>query len=71
MFDYVTERNVLLFNPRTQNWFEHFNWNSDGTKIIGRTAVGRATIIALDLNKERFIRIRKHWVKAGWHPPKD
>jgi hypothetical protein len=70
-FDYVTEKTVPIFNPCTQNWFEHFRWNNDRTKIIGKTAVGRATIIALDLNKERFMRVRKHWASAGWHPPKD
>ncbi len=68
-FDSITEKTVPIFNPRTQNWNEHFSWSKNGTKIIGKTAVGRATINALHLNRERFIKIRKHWVSAGWHPP--
>lgn len=41
---------VSLFNPRVQYWYEHFEWSLDGTRIIGRTPVGRATIIALRMN---------------------
>jgi hypothetical protein len=70
-FDKITQKIISLFNPRQQNWHEHFQWNKDGTKMIGKTAIGRVTILALDLNKPRFIRVRKNWVLAGWHPPKD
>jgi CRISPR/Cas system Type II protein with McrA/HNH and RuvC-like nuclease domain len=70
-FDEVTNETVSIFNPRTQNWNEHFSWNKNATKIIGQTSIGRATILALNLNRERFIKIRKHWVSAGWHPPKN
>lgn len=58
-----------LFNPRTQVWAEHFAWNEDGTRIIGQTAVGRATVAALSLNGELRVRARALWVEAGWHPP--
>ena len=71
VLDVKTNKMVLLFNPRTQNWDEHFKWNKNATKIIGQTPTGRATILALNLNRDRFIKIRKHWVLAGWHPPKD
>jgi HNH endonuclease len=71
VFDSITEKTVPIFNPRTQNWDEHFSWSKNGAKIIGKTAVGRATINALHLNRERFIKTRKHWASAGWHPPKD
>jgi hypothetical protein len=58
-----------LFNPRKQEWKENFVWTSDGTKIIGITACGRATINALRLNNNLAIIVRKNWVQAGWHPP--
>lgn len=70
-FDFKTEQNAPLFNPRLQNWYEHFEWSKDGTKIIGKTKTGRATVTALNLNRERFIKVRKNWVSVGWHPPKD
>lgn len=62
---------VALFNPRTQVWSEHFSWSSDGTRIIGLTSVGRATIEALRLNNELAVEVRRNWVLAGWHPPED
>lgn len=67
--DPVTGRVVLLFNPRRQTWNDHFRWSRDGTRILGRTAVGRATIVALQLNNLIAVMVRRHWVKAGWHPP--
>jgi len=69
--DPESEISVNLFNPRTQRWTEHFAWDSTGAFIIGQTAVGRATIIALNLNSEFRLRARFIWVEVGWHPPKD
>jgi len=68
--DPLTARLVPLFNPRTQRWTRHFQWSTDGTLILGRTAAGRATVIALNLNNLIAVRVRRHWVMAGWHPPK-
>ena len=62
---------VSLFNPRTQVWSEHFRWSQDGTRIIGVTPVGRATIEAMQLNNEIALEVRRNWVKVGWHPPSD
>ena len=62
---------VTLFNPRQQKWYEHFIWSGDGTEIIGLTACGRATIIALRLNNSISVTVLRNWVKAGWHPPSE
>ncbi|MCU0238887.1 MAG: hypothetical protein MUC29_05555, partial [Pyrinomonadaceae bacterium] len=70
-FDSVTNLTVPLFNPRTQIWSEHFEWSENYTQIIGKTPIGRITVAEMNLNKERLINIRKHWISAGWHPPKD
>ena len=59
-----------LFNPRTQNWFEHFEWNDEGTRIDGLTSVGRATVAALKLNHDWWIDCRTDWVLRGNFPPK-
>jgi len=67
--DPVTDRRVKLFNPRQQKWSRHFEWSEDGTQIIGRTACGRATVIALQLNNIVSVTVRQQWVIAGWHPP--
>jgi hypothetical protein len=69
--DPVSEKVVPLFNPRTQKWFEHFQWSDDGLRIIGLTPIGRATVIALHLSDDPdALLVRSYWVLAGWHPPK-
>lgn len=62
---------VRLFNPRTDNWPEHFTWEAEGSLIVGQTAGGRATVMALRLNRPPLVLARKLWGRAGWHPPKD
>lgn len=58
-----------LFNPRQQIWREHFIWSTDGLLILGLTAVGRAVIATLALNRERVINIREADKVVGRHPP--
>jgi hypothetical protein len=50
--DPETGSTVPLFNPRAQMWSDHFRWSEDGLRIIGRTAVGRATIAPLHLSDD-------------------
>lgn len=67
--DPKTGESVPLYNPRTQDWATYFAWSEDGTRIIGQTAVGRATVEALSLNDDLRVRARAIWVEAGYHPP--
>lgn len=64
-----TSRRVRLFNPRLDVWKKHFRWSPTKTLIIGRTAIGRATVIALHLNRETLVRARRIWVHHSLHPP--
>ena len=68
------EMEVTLFNPRQQQWLEHYVWSVNRLQIVGKTAIGRATCHRLDLNDDRHndrfvIRARLLWLKGGWHPP--
>ncbi|NEQ84770.1 MAG: HNH endonuclease, partial [Moorea sp. SIO2I5] len=67
--DPLTNQTVHLFNPRTQNWDEHFSWNVDFTKIQGLTPVGRVTVITLKMNNPLVVEARFRWTINGWHPP--
>lgn len=67
--DPETDESCPLFNPRTDQWTIHFAWRADGLLILGRTAIGRATINALKMNNEYIVPARRYWVEAGWHPP--
>jgi 5-methylcytosine-specific restriction endonuclease McrA len=62
---------VRLFNPREQAWSDHFRWSATCDLILGSTPTGRATVIALNLNRPTLVRARRAWVDAGWHPPSD
>ena len=67
--DQQTGETVRLYHPRTQRWSDHFRWSADGLLIVGVTAVGRATVEALNLNRPHQIVARQRWVLVGWHPP--
>jgi hypothetical protein len=67
--DPLTGRWTALFNPRMQRWKRHFRWSADGTLIVGRTACGRATVVALNFNRLIAVTVRRNWMAAGWHPP--
>jgi len=68
-WDPVSKMEVILFNPRRDDWQENFSWIDDGTRIVGRTAIGRATVDALKLNNAVAVEVRRNWVSAGWKPP--
>ena len=67
--DPISNDEVPLFNPRQDNWSNHFNWSEDQLTIVGLTAIGRATVIAIALNRERVIAIRSADLAIGRHPP--
>ncbi len=62
---------VALFNPRLQKWTVHFEWSADGIYIQGKTACGRTTILALQMNNPEIVVTRRQWVSVGWWPPSD
>jgi 5-methylcytosine-specific restriction endonuclease McrA len=63
-----TGKLVPLFNPRSDNWTDHFaltkRWH-----ISGCSPVGRATIEALGMNRETLIAIRRELALLGRYPP--
>jgi len=67
--DPMTGSLASLFNPRMQLWADHFGWNEDYTQIIGLTDVGRATVMALQMNRPNVINVRRAMFLLGVHPP--
>ena len=68
--DPETNQLVPLFNPRRVVWADHFSWTEDGTQVVGRTATGRASVAALQMNNNVIVVARVFWVSYGLHPPK-
>jgi len=48
---------VALFHPRKDVWADHFKW--DGPRIVGRSAVGRATVRVLAMNDPDAVAVRE------------
>jgi hypothetical protein len=69
--DLQSETEVPLFNPRLNSWSDHFIWSMDRVTVIGTTPIGRATVAALLLNRERVLPIRAADLEIGRHPPSD
>jgi hypothetical protein len=55
-----------LFNPRRDDWREHFRW--DGVSLVGLTATGRGTIAALQMNRPLILGIREEEAALGRRP---
>lgn len=62
-----TGTDAPLFHPRRDRWDDHFVW--EGFVVGGRTATGRATIAAFDLNHTRRLLIRKAEMQFELFPP--
>jgi hypothetical protein len=65
--DPLTGRKVTLFHPRRQRWARHFEWR--GVRVVGRTPTGRATVVALQMNRPLILAIRQEEAQHGRHPP--
>lgn len=68
--DTISQQISVLFNPRTMKWSEHFIWDESLTSILGKTAIARATIEALKLNRQPLKNLRRALLAIGEHPPK-
>jgi hypothetical protein len=55
---------VRLFDPRTQNWSEHFSVTA-GSIIAGITPTGRATVWLFQMNSEYRVALRLLLIENG------
>lgn len=56
-----------LFHPRRDEWRVHFEWR--GPLLLGKTAIGRATVDVLNLNIRHRVLHRKSLIEEGVFPP--
>lgn len=57
-----------LFNPRRDNWKEHFRFNPTTFEMEGLTEIGRGTVNRLQINSRMQIRARQLWIRFGIFP---
>lgn len=68
--DSQTRQEVELFNPRKHRWTDHFAWSVTEPELIEpKSAIGRDTVAALELNARRQVEIRRWLAEIGKHPP--
>jgi hypothetical protein len=68
--DPIDLQTIPLYNPRIMTWSEHFAWSEDASTIVGLTAIGRATVQTLRLNRSGIVNLRQLLRATGQHPPK-
>jgi hypothetical protein len=66
VIDPQTGKEVPLYNPRSDDWHDHFKW--EGEYVHGMTPTGRATVTALNMNRLLAIAIRREEMALGRHP---
>ncbi len=66
-FDPSTGDVVRLFDPRRQQWNDHFTLQ--GALIVPLTATGRATAALLRLNAPERVIERRELLRVGRYPP--
>jgi hypothetical protein len=64
--DSVSGKLIPLFNPRTQNWEDHFR--IDGGRIVPLTSVGRVTERLLKFNLPERVEVRELLFRTGHYP---
>src|SRR5437588_11079064 len=62
-YDPRTGELVPLFNPRKDEWKEHFSWQ--GAALMGKTPVGRTTIDVLRINSQERVEHRRMLIVLG------
>jgi len=65
--DPMTGEATKLFNPRQQNWSEHFQVNPDAS-LSGVSPEGRATVLVLRMNEAPRIEQRHGEMLLGNYP---
>jgi hypothetical protein len=59
---------VRLFNPRQDQWHEHFQVDLETGIIIGTTPIGRVTVNGLEMNRQSQLTARLFWIQVGLFP---
>jgi hypothetical protein len=59
-------KRTWLFNPRRHKWARHFRWQ--GPILVGRTPIGRTTIVVLAINLPHRVAQRAALIDEGVFP---
>ena len=60
---YLEGNHVPLFNPRIDQWSDHFEWH--GPRLVGKTNVGKVTTDVLEINLSYRVTLRAALMEEG------
>ena len=66
--DPMSEAVVRLFHPRADRWEDHFDVAPESGEMVGRTPIGRATMMRLGPNSAAQVAARRQWMRLGLFP---
>jgi hypothetical protein len=66
ILDQQSDKIVRFFNPRKDNWFEHFE--VDNGFLLAKSDIGASTIKIFDFNREQDILYRQKLMAIGLYP---
>jgi HNH endonuclease len=61
--DPKSKKLTLLFHPRRHKWHRHFRW--PGPYLRGQTAIGRTTVVVLNINDAAHVAVRQTLIEEG------
>jgi len=66
--DPLTQVVVRLYDPRRDDWNQHFRIDGEAGTLAGRTPIGRATAARLGMNSPTQQDARRLWFRLGLFP---
>lgn len=66
-YDPESDELCPLFNPRLDDWDEHFEWA--GSELLGKTAIDRTSVEVLRMNLPDRVEHRRLLIEAELFPP--
>lgn len=62
-----TQSEVRFFNPRQDDWNEHFLLDKEIGEVKDKTSIAHATILRLRINSSAQTAARIQWLKLGFY----
>jgi hypothetical protein len=63
--DPVSGTEQRLFHPRQDLWNDHFQLDLTSGEIVGLSAIGRVTVVVLEINSAVQVTARQLWIRIG------
>lgn len=66
--DPESQEEVSFYHPRGDSWEVHFLVDLETADVLGRTAIGRATVARMQMNRDSQRNARRQWMRLELFP---